>query len=74
MWRYMAMQMIRAILRGRTGTTRRSRSKGLRGANDLLIVAGSAPLQMQKNFPTAPLLPKRYVDRTLEKTDRAHRR
>ncbi len=39
--------------------------EGLRGANDLILIAGSAPLQMQKNYPTRALA-EGYVDRTLD--------
>jgi homoserine O-acetyltransferase len=39
--------------------------EGLRGANDLIIIAGSAPLQMQKNFPSR-VEAERYADRTLD--------
>jgi homoserine O-acetyltransferase/O-succinyltransferase len=39
--------------------------EGLRGANGLIIIAGSAPLQMQKNYPT-PALAESYVDHTLD--------
>jgi len=45
---------------------------GLRTAEDLLVIAGSAPLQMQKNYPTRAQAEK-YVDdymtRTLKATD-----
>jgi homoserine O-acetyltransferase len=40
--------------------------EGLRGANDLLIIAGSSPLQMQKDFPTREQAEK-YVDTTLDR-------
>ena len=65
MWRYMAMQMIRTDPAWKNGDYTTEPVEGLRGANDLLIVAGSAPLQMQKNFSTAGLA-ERYADRTLE--------
>jgi homoserine O-acetyltransferase len=37
----------------------------LRGADDLIVMAGSAPLQMQKNFPTRKDA-EAYVDRTMD--------
>ena len=39
--------------------------EGLRGANDLIVMAGSAPLQMQKNYPTRAAA-EAYVDKTIE--------
>jgi homoserine O-acetyltransferase len=65
MWRYMAMQMIRDDPAWKNGDYNTEPVEGLRGANDLIIVAGSAPLQMQKNFPTRALA-ESYVDRALD--------
>ncbi len=65
MWRYMAMQMIRDDAAWKNGNYTTEPVEGLRGANDLLLIAGSAPLQMQKNFPTRTLA-EAYVDRTLD--------
>jgi homoserine O-acetyltransferase len=64
MWRYMAMQMIRDDPEWKNGDYTTEPVEGLRGANDLILIAGSAPLQMQKNFPTR-VLAEAYVDRTL---------
>jgi homoserine O-acetyltransferase len=64
MWRYMAMQMIRQDPAWQNGNYTAEPVEGLRGANALLLIAGSAPLQMQKNFPTCALA-EAYVDRTL---------
>jgi homoserine O-acetyltransferase/O-succinyltransferase len=52
MWRYMAMQMIRLDPAWKNGDYQEEPVEGLRGAGDLIIIAGSSPLQMQKNFPT----------------------
>jgi len=66
MWRYMAMQMIRDDPAWKNGDYSTEPVEGLRGANDLILIAGSAPLQMQKNFPTRAAA-EAYVDRTLER-------
>jgi homoserine O-acetyltransferase len=65
MWRYMAMQMIRDDPEWKNGDYTKEPVEGLRGANDLILIAGSAPLQMQKNFPTRALA-EAHVDRTLD--------
>ncbi len=52
MWRYMAMQSIRDDPAWDDGNYAHEPIEGLRGAADLLIIAGSAPQQMQKDFPT----------------------
>ena len=65
MWRYMAMQMIRNDPAWKNGDYTTEPVEGLRGANDLIIIAGSAPLPMQKRFPTR-VLAEGYVDRTLD--------
>jgi homoserine O-acetyltransferase/O-succinyltransferase len=66
MWRYMAMQMIRDDPAWKDGNYTTEPVEGLRGANNLIIIAGSAPLQMQKNFPTRAQA-EAYVDRTLDR-------
>jgi homoserine O-acetyltransferase len=66
MWRYMAMQMIRKDPAWRNGDYTSEPVEGLRGANDLILIAGSAPLLMQKNYPTRALA-EAYVDRTLDR-------
>lgn len=65
MWRYMAMQLIRKDPAWKNGDYTTEPVEGLRGANDLILIAGSAPLQMQKNFPTRASA-EAYVDRTLD--------
>src|SRR5204863_5240543 len=64
MWRYMAMQIIRNDPEWKNGDYTSEPVEGLRGAGDLLLIAGSAPLQMQKNYPTRALA-EEYVDKTL---------
>lgn len=63
-WRYMAMQSIRDDAAWDNGNYAHEPIEGLRGAADLLIIAGSAPQQMQKNYPTR-LQAESYVDRTV---------
>ena len=65
MWRYMAMQMIRNDPAWQNGDYTTEPVEGLRGANDLIVIAGSAPLQMQKNLPTRALA-EAYAERTLD--------
>ncbi len=65
MWRYMAMQMIRKDPAWNNGDYTSEPVEGLRGANDLIVIAGSAPLPMQKTFPTRSLAEK-YVEHTLD--------
>ena len=65
MWRYMAMQMIRDDPAWKNGDYSTEPVEGLRGANDLILIAGSAPLLMQKRFPTRALA-EDYVNRTLD--------
>jgi len=66
MWRHMAMQMIRDDPAWKNGDYTAEPVEGLRGASDLLLIAGSAPLQMQKNFPTRASA-EAYADRTLNR-------
>ncbi len=65
MWRYMAMQMIRHDPAWKNGDYTTEPVEGLRGANALIMIAGSAPLQMQKNSPTRAAA-EAYVDRMLD--------
>jgi homoserine O-acetyltransferase/O-succinyltransferase len=63
-WRYMAMQMIRDDPAWKNGDYTSEPVEGLRGASDLIVIAGSAPLLMQKRLPTRAMA-EQYVDRTL---------
>jgi len=65
MWRYMAMQMIRNDPAWKNGDYTTEPVEGLRGANDLIVIAGSAPLLMQKRFPTRALA-EEYANHTLD--------
>jgi homoserine O-acetyltransferase len=51
-WRHMAIQSIRDDPAWDNGNYTHEPIEGLRGAADFLILAGSAPQQMQKDFPT----------------------
>ena len=64
MWRYMAMQSIRNDPAWNNGEYTTPPTEGLRGASDLLVIAGGAPLQLQKNFPTRTQA-EAYVDRVI---------
>jgi homoserine O-acetyltransferase/O-succinyltransferase len=66
MWRYMSMQMIRNDPAWNNGNYTTEPVEGLRGSADLTIIAGSAPLKMQKNFPTRAQA-EAYVDHTLDR-------
>jgi homoserine O-acetyltransferase len=52
MWRKMTMDAIRNDAAWNGGEYKGEPVAGLRAATDLLVVAGSAPLLMQKNWPT----------------------
>jgi homoserine O-acetyltransferase len=64
-WRYTAMQLIRNDPAWDNGNYTTEPVEGLRGADALILIAGSAPLQMQKNFPTRRQA-EAYVDHTLD--------
>ena len=65
MWRYMAMQMIRKDPAWNNGDYTSEPVEGLRGANDLILIAGSAPLLMQHEFPSRKSA-EAFVDQRLE--------
>jgi len=68
MWRYMAMESIKNDPAWKNGDYTTEPVEGLRGANDLIIIASSAPLQMQKNFPTRALS-EAYIDHVIAADD-----
>ncbi len=51
-WRYMAIQSIRNDPKWDHGDYTQEPIEGLKGAADMLIIAGSAPQQMQQDSPT----------------------
>ena len=67
MMRYMAIQDIKLDPAWQTGEYRTEPQDGLRGANEILLVMGSAPLVAQKQAPTREKA-EAYVDSYLERT------
>src|SRR5579872_7036145 len=66
MFRYMAIQSIRDDPAWDNGNYEREPMEGLRGAARIVVIAGSAPQQMQRAFPTR-LQAEDYVRRTVDK-------
>jgi homoserine O-acetyltransferase/O-succinyltransferase len=64
MWRYMAMESIKHDPAWNNGEYTTEPAEGLRGASDLIIIAGGAPLQLQKNFPTRTQA-EAFIDRVI---------
>jgi homoserine O-acetyltransferase len=60
-WRKMVMDAIHEDPEWKGGQYTAEPRQGLRTALDLLLIAGSAPLQMQKNYPTRDAADK-YLD------------
>jgi homoserine O-acetyltransferase/O-succinyltransferase len=60
-WRKMLMDAIRKDPAWNGGEYKDEPKEGLRAAEDLLVIAGSAPLQMQKTLPTRDAADK-YVE------------
>ena len=72
MMRYMIIDAIKRDPDWKDGEYATEPRNGLRSANELLLVMGSTPLQMQKNQPTrasAEAFVESYVARTLAATD-----
>jgi len=67
MMRYMAIQAIKQDPAWMGGEYKTEPVQGLRTANEMLLVMGSSPLQMQKNYPTR-VLAEKYVDDSLART------
>jgi homoserine O-acetyltransferase len=62
-WRRMAMDAIRDDPEWLSGEYKTQPTRGLIAAENLLLLAGSAPLQWQKQAPTREAADKFYVDR-----------
>ena len=62
MWRKMIMDAIRNDPAWQGGEYKREPQMALRTAADLLLIAGSAPLQMQKAYPTRETADKYFDD------------
>lgn len=69
-WRYMAIQAIKSDPAYLNGEYTSQPTQGLTFANDLLLLAGGAPLQLQKNYPTREAVEK-YVDTSIARSDAA---
>jgi homoserine O-acetyltransferase len=72
MMRYMAIQDIKLDPDWKDGEYKTQPANGLRAANELLLVMGSAPVLMQKQYPTrqpAELYVDKYLERTMASTD-----
>jgi len=67
MMRYMAIQAIKQDLAWMDGEYKTQPVQGLRAADELFLVMGSSPLQMQKQAPTRELAEK-YVDQYLARS------
>lgn len=72
MMRYMAIRAIKSDPQWLNGEYKSQPLQGLTTANELLMVMGSSPLQMQKNYPTrvaAEGYVEAYLKRVLAQTD-----
>src|SRR5271166_655164 len=72
MMRYMAIQAIKQDPAWMDGEYKTEPIQGLRTANEILLIMGSSPLQMQKQAPTRDLAEKyvdNYLARVLATTD-----
>jgi homoserine O-acetyltransferase/O-succinyltransferase len=67
MMRYMAIEAIKQDPAWLGGEYKSEPVEGLRTANEMLMIMGSSPLQMQKQAPTRELA-EQYVDRYLART------
>ena len=63
----MAIQAIKQDPAWMAGEYKTEPEQGLRTANEILLIMGSSPLQMQKQAPTREQA-EQYVDRYLERT------
>ena len=72
MMRYMAIEAIKQDLAWMGGEYKTEPVEGLRTANEMLLIMGSSPLQMQKHAPTrdaAEQYVNRYLARVMASTD-----
>ena len=65
MTRYMAIESIKRDPAWKSGDYTSEPTEGLRSANEMLLIMGSAPLQMQDKYPTRAAAEK-YVDAFLD--------
>ena len=66
-WRYMAINAIRSDPAWHNGDYITEPLLGLTFANDLLLLAGGAPLQLQKNYSTRTAV-EQYVDTAIARS------
>jgi homoserine O-acetyltransferase len=72
MMRYMAIDAVKRDPAWNNGEYKTEPALGLRTASEMLLIMGSAPLQMQKEFPTRVAAEQRvdaYLNRTVAQTD-----
>ena len=67
MWRYMAIKAIKDDPAWQGGEYKSEPIEGLTFANELTLIAGGAPLQLQKNYPTRESV-EHYVDSSVART------
>ena len=68
MWRYMAIRALQGDPAYLAGEYKSEPIQSLTFANDLLLLAGQAPLQTQKNYPTREAV-ERYTDTSITRAD-----
>ena len=68
-WRYMSIKAIKDDPAWMGGEYKTQPIQGLTFANDLLVLVGGAPLQLQKNYPTRQSVEK-YVDSAVAQNNR----
>ena len=66
-WRYMAIQAIKSDPAWMGGEYKSEPTLGLTFANELNLLAGGAPFQLQKNYPTRARIEK-YVDESIARS------
>jgi homoserine O-acetyltransferase len=66
-WRYMAIKALKSDPAFLNGEYRSEPTQSLTFANDLLLLAGGAPLQLQKLYPTRAQV-ETYVDASIART------
>ncbi len=66
-WRYMAIKALKSDPAFAGGEYKSEPTQSLTFANDLLLLAGGAPLQLQKNYPTRAKV-EAYVDTSIARS------
>jgi homoserine O-acetyltransferase/O-succinyltransferase len=68
-WRYMSIEAIKNDPAWMNGEYKTEPMQGITFANDLTLLVGGAPLQLQKNYPTRAAVEK-YVDMSIAGSNR----